>query len=100
MGYGKGSIMLDGKAMGLKVSMEKKPVEEVLDGAHKQLINAMKSGSRLAISMQQGAVDFVGQFNNDASFPLGLFKNAGTSYITEETGDDGDIKLVDKPDTA
>lgn len=99
--YGKGAVVMDCKAMGLKVSMEKKPVDEVLETSRKQLIAIMKSGSRLVMSMQQGACDFVGQFNGDTTLPLGLFSKAGADYVTEKEGEsEFGAGLKDVPATA
>lgn len=61
--------MLDAKKMGLDVSMRNVPIEEVMEGARKHLVAALKYGSYLVICMTVAATDFATKFNDDVAFP-------------------------------
>lgn len=92
--YGKGARLLDAKALSLKHTMAKKPVDECLEEARKQVVSAMKQGLGLVVACQQAAVDFSGKFAAPATFPLALFDGAGKGFVTEL-----DSGLADNPAT-
>ena len=58
--------ILDGKKMGLDVTMKKVPIEEVMEGARKSIVAALKYGNILVVALTQSATDFATKFNDKA----------------------------------
>jgi hypothetical protein len=99
LGYA--ASILDAKAMALDVSVQKKPIAEVMDKQRKTIVSGIKFGKTVAIACQTCAPDFVGQFNDEkcetdlsgkpfanattattkAVIPLDLFDNSGKAYL-------------------
>ena len=62
-------VMMDAKKMSLDASLRKIPVEEIMEGARKQLVAALKMGSYLVICMTVAVADFATKFNDECAFP-------------------------------
>ena len=91
--------ILDGKKMGLDVTMRKVPIEEVMEGARKSIVAALKFGNILVVALTQSATDFATKFNDTAEpcasssldfsegksyLPLELFVNGGRALVKDE----------------
>lgn len=91
--------ILDGKKMGLDVTIKKVPIEEVMEEARKSIVAALKFGNILCVALTQAATDFATKFNDKAEpctsspldltdgksyLPLELFVNGGRELIKEE----------------
>ena len=91
--------VLDGKKMGLDVSMRSVPIEQVMEEARQRLVAALKFGNTLVIAMTQSATDFATKFNDTSEavqsstldfsdgkkyLPLETFANGGRGLLKEE----------------
>lgn len=85
--------VVDGKKMGLDVSMKKIPVEDVMEGARQKLVAGVKYGCPVIIALTKSVTDFKGKFNDTSSpprevgtsvFPADLvFRKAGKGLLEE-----------------
>jgi hypothetical protein len=93
------AIVLDGKKMGLDMTINKVPIEEVMEDARKKLVAALKHGNFLVVALTQSAADFATKFNDDSEpvkasgldfsdgkkyLPLATFANGGRGLVAEE----------------
>lgn len=90
--------VLDGKKMGLDVSMRNVPIEQVMEEARQSLVAALKFGNILVIAMTQSATDFATKFNDTSeavtSSPLDL--SDGKKYLPLETFANGGRGLLEE----
>ena len=69
----------------MNVAQKKTTPEEALEEARKKLVNAMKNGHTLVVSMQQGAPSFSDWFNAEESFPaLSVFTDGGLALADND----------------
>lgn len=91
--------VLDGKKMGLDVSMRGIPIETVMEEARQRLVAALKYGNILVVALTQSATDFATKFNDTSEevvnssldfsegkkyLPLETFVNGGRGLLQEE----------------
>lgn len=80
--------------MGIDSSLRKIPISEIIEGARKQLVAALKFGTCLVICMTVAVCDFATKFNDDPTnnqgsvpslsyFPKEVFVKAGKA-LTEQ----------------
>ena len=62
--------IIDAKALFLKERMQNISKDRLLEGMRVQLVNAMKYGKTLVISMQTSAADISGRYNQSDAFPV------------------------------
>lgn len=62
--------IIDAKALFLKEKMQKIPREDLLEEMRKKLVNSMKYGKTLVLSMQNSAADISGTYNGANTFPV------------------------------
>ena len=89
------AVVLDGKKMGLDKSINKIPVEEILESARKKLVNALKYGYPFVIALQQSVTDFATTFTDEACpdlpsnvehyFPRLVFERGGKGLLSDES---------------
>ena len=62
--------IIDAKSLFLKEKMQNIPHDDIMEDMRCKLVNAMKYGKTLVISMQNSAADIVGCYNGKNTFPV------------------------------
>jgi len=75
--------VLEAKKMFMDENQKRATREEILEGARKQLVSALKYGSTLYVRMANSAADLVGKYSGPTTFPLAVFDRKVVQDIEE-----------------
>lgn len=80
----KGAIIIDAKRMGRdRLRDGDAIIPDILEGARRKVVAAMKNGVPLIISMRESALDIRGTMHSNNAFPHALFEKGGTNFVNE-----------------
>merc|ERR1719198_1470718 len=91
-----GAAVLDAKRAVVECGLGRGTYADALQNAREKVVDAMRVGNTLVVSLQTSAPDFRGRFSDARAFPLELFERAGKGFVGRTAGADRLFSWDDK----